>query len=192
MLSTDFDIFAMVDAIKNIKRFLAAPAFEGYVEGPFGAFAQAKTDAELEAYVRAETTTILHATGTASMAKTSSNDGVVNPDLTVKGADGLRIVDASVFVSFIICYLLREYTATHLLDSHSFPAVILKVLSTSLQSVPLILLRVLSSGWAAVCEETSHFPVFFTDHSPKHLMYTILSEYLSHTFPDNSSTSYSI
>lgn len=101
MLTTDFDIFAMVDAVKNIKRFLAAPAFKGFVEGPFGTFAQAKTDAELETYVRTNTTTIFHPTGTASMAKTSANNGVVNPNLTVKGADGLRIVDASVFVSII-------------------------------------------------------------------------------------------
>jgi choline dehydrogenase-like flavoprotein len=103
MLSTDFDIFAMVDAVKNIKRFVYAPAFESLVEGPFGAFAQAQTDAQLEAYVRADTTTIFHPTGTASMTKSSSNNGVVNPDLTVKGADGLRIVDASVFVSGITC-----------------------------------------------------------------------------------------
>ncbi|KAF5328368.1 hypothetical protein D9619_013247 [Psilocybe cf. subviscida] len=114
MLTTDFDIFAMVDAIKNIKRFVSAPAFKGFVEGPFGAFAQAQTDAEIEAYVRAETTTIFHPTGTASMAKASSNDGVVNPDLTVKGADGLRIVDGSVFPFIPSChpqgpiYLLAE------------------------------------------------------------------------------------
>ncbi|KAF5316717.1 hypothetical protein D9619_006567 [Psilocybe cf. subviscida] len=114
MLSTDFDIFAMVDAIKNIKRFVAAPAFKNLVEGPFGTFAQAQTDAQLEAYVRAETTTIFHPTGTASMTKSSSNNGVVNPDLTVKGADGLRIVDASVFPFVPSChpqgpvYLLAE------------------------------------------------------------------------------------
>lgn len=99
ILTTDFDIFVMVDALKQIKRFVSAPAFKDFVEGPFGAFAQAKTDAELEAYARAQTTTLFHPVGTASMAKASSSDGVVNPDLTVKGADGLRVVDASVFVS---------------------------------------------------------------------------------------------
>ncbi len=33
------------------------------------------------------------------MASNTTTDGVVNPDLTVKGTAGLRIVDLSVFVS---------------------------------------------------------------------------------------------
>ena len=34
------------------------------------------------------------------MSSSDSGSGVVDPNLLVKGADGLRIVDASVFVSF--------------------------------------------------------------------------------------------
>lgn len=38
----------------------------------------------------------MHALGTAAMSAEDAKDGVVNPDLRVKGAAGLRIVDASV------------------------------------------------------------------------------------------------
>ena len=100
MLSTDFDITATREAVKAIKRLAAAPAFSDYIVAPYGAaFAAATTDANIDAYVRGLTTTIFHPTGTSSMASASSDNGVVNPDLTVKGAEGLRVVDASVFVS---------------------------------------------------------------------------------------------
>jgi len=90
----------MREGVKAVKRFAAAPAFSDYVIGPFGDnFSAATTDAAIEDYVRGLTTTIFHPVGTASMSHWSSKNGVVNPDLTVKGTDGLRIVDASVFVS---------------------------------------------------------------------------------------------
>lgn len=92
----------MRDSVKSILSFAAAPAFSDYISDRFGsAFQQAVTDAKIDDYVRSLTTTIFHPCGTAAMSSVSANFGVVNPDLTVKGTDGLRIVDASVFVSRI-------------------------------------------------------------------------------------------
>ncbi|KAF8962410.1 hypothetical protein BDZ97DRAFT_1939825 [Flammula alnicola] len=96
-LTTDFDIFTMREAVKAVQRFAGAPAWSDYVTGPFGSFASATDDTSIETYVRGLTTTIFHPVGTAAMAPASSTFGVVNPDLTLKGADGIRIVDASVF-----------------------------------------------------------------------------------------------
>ncbi|PPQ91199.1 hypothetical protein CVT25_001215 [Psilocybe cyanescens] len=97
-LQTDFDIAVMRDSVKSILSFAAAPAFSDYISDRFGsAFQQAVTDAKIDDYVRSLTTTIFHPCGTAAMSSVSANFGVVNPDLTVKGTDGLRIVDASVF-----------------------------------------------------------------------------------------------
>ncbi|KDR79210.1 hypothetical protein GALMADRAFT_137093 [Galerina marginata CBS 339.88] len=97
-LSTAFDIFTMREAVKAVQRFVAAPAWKDYVIGPFGdVFSKAKTDSQIESYVRGLTTTIFHPVGTASMSPSNAKTGVVNPDLTLKGADGIRIVDASVF-----------------------------------------------------------------------------------------------
>ncbi|KAF8962179.1 hypothetical protein BDZ97DRAFT_1759417 [Flammula alnicola] len=96
-LTTDFDIFVMRESVRAMLRFVSAPAWDGYVIGPAGNFSATFSDAEIDAYVRGLTTTIFHPVGTAGMAAQNSTTGVVNPDLTVKGVDGLRIVDASVF-----------------------------------------------------------------------------------------------
>ncbi|KAI0270601.1 aryl-alcohol-oxidase from pleurotus Eryingii [Gloeopeniophorella convolvens] len=97
LLNSDFDIFAIREGIKSALRFAAASAWDGYVIGPYGDLATANTDDELEAYARRNAATVFHPVGTAAMAAKDSSNGVVNPDLTVKGAVGLRVVDASVF-----------------------------------------------------------------------------------------------
>jgi len=97
-LTTQFDIIAIRESVKAVKRFVAADAWKSYIIGPFGDLASANTDAEIDAYVRNTATTIFHPVGTVAMASANSNSGALNPDLTVKGADGLRVVDASAFV----------------------------------------------------------------------------------------------
>ncbi|KAH9479331.1 Pyranose dehydrogenase 1 [Psilocybe cubensis] len=117
-MTTDFDVFAVRESIKGALRFVSAPAWSDYVVGPFGsAFAGATTDPLIESYARGVAGSAFHAVGTASMSPFNANWGVVNPDLTVKGADGLRIVDASVFPFVPSChtqgpvYLLAERAA---------------------------------------------------------------------------------
>ncbi|KAF9481638.1 alcohol oxidase [Pholiota conissans] len=100
-LTTEFDIFTMREAVKAAIRFSKAPAWSDYITGPFAdgfqnAFS-ATDDSVIDQYVREVMTTIFHPMGTASMGTFNSTNAVVNPDLTVKGASGLRIVDGSVF-----------------------------------------------------------------------------------------------
>ncbi|PPQ71985.1 hypothetical protein CVT26_007141 [Gymnopilus dilepis] len=96
-LTTDFDVFTMRSAVQAILRFTGAPAWSDYITGRYGStFQQATTDSTIDAYVRSLTTTIFHPFGTAAMTPANAKTGVVNPDLTVKGTSGLRIVDASV------------------------------------------------------------------------------------------------
>lgn len=86
---------------------------------PFGAFGAAvaagglgvspvishtpEGDAALEAFARSTSGTVQHPVGTAAMAKkgtkAGTKEGVVDSQLRVLGVEGLRIVDASVFVS---------------------------------------------------------------------------------------------
>ncbi|KAH9475797.1 Pyranose dehydrogenase 1 [Psilocybe cubensis] len=96
LLGSDFDLFTMREAIRSVQRFLSSPAWKGYVIGPFGALATANTDDQLNAYIRAGANTVFHPFGTSAMSPKSSSHGVVNPDLLLKSAKGLRIVDASV------------------------------------------------------------------------------------------------
>ena len=100
-LSNEFDIFTMRESIKAARTFMASPAWEGWILEEVGPFALAQTDDEIEQYVRNTCSTVYHVSGTVSMGKTGtrgSGTGALNSDLTVKGAVGLRVVDASIFV----------------------------------------------------------------------------------------------
>jgi choline dehydrogenase-like flavoprotein len=91
----------MREALKSAIKFAHASSFDGFIEGPADAFAAAVangTDAALEEYSRARSETIWHPCCTVAMASRSNSAGVLNPDLTVKGTVGLRVVDAAAFV----------------------------------------------------------------------------------------------
>ncbi|ETW77972.1 aryl-alcohol oxidase-like protein [Heterobasidion irregulare TC 32-1] len=98
-LTSEFDIFVIREAVRVGRRFASAAAFDSFLLEPDGALGQARTDEELDAYARANVGTAYHPTSTARMSAWNATDGVVNPDLTLKKAKGLRIVDASVLVS---------------------------------------------------------------------------------------------
>ena len=97
-----FDIHTMREALKAGRRFLSAPAWSNWIVGEYGDSAAAQTDAEIEAFIRANALVVNHVSGTVAMGKagtTAAGSGALNPDLTVKGTVGLRVVDASAFVS---------------------------------------------------------------------------------------------
>jgi len=94
--STSFDQYAMLEAVKTARRFVGTPPWEGFILGRFGVVGAAETDEEILAAARQEIVTIWHPTSTASMSPRNSSWGVVDPELLVKGTNGLRVVDASV------------------------------------------------------------------------------------------------
>ncbi|KAI0799851.1 aryl-alcohol oxidase-like protein [Irpex lacteus] len=100
-LTTPFDILTIREGIKAIRRFTSAPAWEGWITGEFGSFAEAQTDEEIEEYARTNAQTIDHVSGTVRMGKSGSakqgGSGALDSDLKVKGVAGLRVVDASIF-----------------------------------------------------------------------------------------------
>ncbi|KIM43771.1 GMC oxidoreductase [Hebeloma cylindrosporum] len=95
-LTTEFDIVVLRESVKASKRIVAAPAWADYVISPFGRLS-ATSDVDIDNYIRGAASTVFHPVGTAAMSSSGSKSGVVNENLLVKGADGLRIVDASVF-----------------------------------------------------------------------------------------------
>ncbi|TFK34074.1 hypothetical protein BDQ12DRAFT_715549 [Crucibulum laeve] len=95
-LNTSFDIFALVEAVKTARRFINSDSWIGFVEEEYGSSEDAKTDAEIEKLIRDTAGSVFHAVGTAAMSSKNARWGVVDPSLLVKGANGLRIVDASV------------------------------------------------------------------------------------------------
>ncbi|KAJ6494966.1 aryl-alcohol-oxidase from pleurotus Eryingii [Mycena vulgaris] len=99
LLGSEPDLFIMREAIRSALRFASASAWANYVISPVGVNSTS-TDAALNVFIRANTGTVKHPAGTASMSPRGAAWGVVDPDLRVKGLRGLRIVDLSV-VPFI-------------------------------------------------------------------------------------------
>lgn len=110
-LTSEFDILAMVQALKDAQYFIQASPWADFVVSPFGDLANATTDDDLALYARNFSVTVNHSIGTARMSPVGANWGVVDPDLVLKGVKGVRVVDASVFVSYLcplhlfLCFL---------------------------------------------------------------------------------------
>lgn len=96
--TSGFDIAAMREAIRLSQKFFAAPVWNRYIVEQVVPPENATSDDDLDAYLRNSTFPAFHAVGTAATSARGAIYGVVNPDLLVKNATGLRIVDASVMV----------------------------------------------------------------------------------------------
>ncbi|KAJ7614845.1 aryl-alcohol oxidase [Roridomyces roridus] len=97
LLSNEFDFLAMRIALRKAVKFFSAPAWKDFIIRPIDNLAEALTsDDALEKYIRGTVVCALHSVGTAAMSPKNATWGVVDPDLSLKGASGVRIVDASV------------------------------------------------------------------------------------------------
>lgn len=104
LIDTEYDLYILREALFAARRLVSAPAFKDYVVSDVNSV----PPTELDEHIRNSASHGFHATGTAGMSPRGAEWGVVNPDLKVKGADGLRIVDASVFVSLVRGYSIQS------------------------------------------------------------------------------------
>ncbi|KAG6910322.1 hypothetical protein DXG01_011390 [Tephrocybe rancida] len=95
-LASEFDRLALRETVKTSLRFVAANAWKGYVIEPVGSLQNVTSDEDLDKSILESATLALHGVGTAAMSALHATHGVVDPDLHLKSASGLRIVDASV------------------------------------------------------------------------------------------------
>lgn len=94
-----FDLRMMVECAKLSRELMAQPAFDAYRGAPIFPARDDLDDAGLEAFVRAKAETIYHPVGTCRMGSDAAS--VVDPQLRVRGVEGLRVVDASVMPTLI-------------------------------------------------------------------------------------------
>jgi choline dehydrogenase len=82
------------DAIRVTREIIAQPALDRYRGRELNPGAQLKSDAELDAFVRARAETAFHPSCSCAMGY--DDMAVVDAEGRVHGIDGLRVVDASI------------------------------------------------------------------------------------------------
>lgn len=97
-LSDERDVTLMVKGVRKMLAILDASALAKYRTRLLYPMKDT-SDAEILSHIRARADTIYHPVGTCKMGVDEMS--VVDPDLRVRGVDGLRVVDASVMPTLI-------------------------------------------------------------------------------------------
>ena len=93
------DMPRMVAGFKLMRHILSQPALAGLGGREMASSASARSDAEIEAFIRQYADTIYHPVGSCRMG--SGPLDVVDAELRVHGLQGLRVVDASMMPSIV-------------------------------------------------------------------------------------------
>ena len=100
-LSNDYDKKIMVEGVRKAREILAAKEFSRYNSTEVSPGFDVETDEEILEFLRKSSETIYHPVGTCKMGQADDPSTVVDPELRVKGVNGLRVVDASVMPTLI-------------------------------------------------------------------------------------------
>ena len=98
-LSVPSDLDTLVSGVKVARRIFDTESFRSILGEEFKASRDAKTDDDIENFVRQHAETIYHPVGTCKMGH--DDMAVVNARLRVRGLESLRVVDASVMPTLI-------------------------------------------------------------------------------------------
>ncbi len=88
------DLEALVRGVKIVRRLVQAPAMDAYRGEEVLPGTAATTDDEIRRFTHETLGTTFHPAGTCKMGR--DRMAVVDPELRVRGIDGLRVIDASV------------------------------------------------------------------------------------------------
>ena len=95
------DLDTLMAGVKLSREIFAQAGFDPYRADELEPGAVAKSDADIEKWIRARCETIYHPVGTCKMGPSTDNNAVVDDKLLVHGVEGLRVVDASIMPSLI-------------------------------------------------------------------------------------------
>ena len=126
LLAVPEDADAVVRGLNIARRVFASPAFAPLKAQELLPGAAVKTDAEMRDYVKRTLGTVHHPAGSCRMG--ADPDSVVDPELKVRGIEGLRVVDASI-MPFVIggntnapVVMIAEKAADMILGKTPLPA----------------------------------------------------------------------
>ncbi len=98
-LSEEYDRRMIVECAKLSREIFRQPAFAAVRGEEIYPGAEVGSDQDLLEFIRRKAETIYHPVGTCKMG--TDDDAVVDPELNVRGIDGLSVVDASVMPSLV-------------------------------------------------------------------------------------------
>jgi choline oxidase len=96
-----YDERIMVEGVRLARELAASPALSKWVQRELAPGPSAQSFEEISEYVRTTANTVYHPAGTCKMGAPDDPDAVVDPELRVRGVEGLRVADASVFPAMI-------------------------------------------------------------------------------------------
>ncbi len=100
-LQTPEDVATMVQAVKLIRELHGQRAFDPLRGAEIAPGPGVRTDAEIEAWLRATVDTAYHPVGTCKMGLASDPLAVVDAECRVFGVESLRVVDASIMPDLV-------------------------------------------------------------------------------------------
>ncbi|MER6143596.1 GMC oxidoreductase [Streptomyces sparsogenes] len=93
----DYDGRTLVDGIRIAREVAKTEPLAGWLKREVCPGPEVTSDEELSEYARKVAHTVYHPAGTCRMGAVSDDLAVVGPDLRIRGLEGIRIADASVF-----------------------------------------------------------------------------------------------
>lgn len=100
-LSAEEDRRVLREGVRIARRVAEQPALAAYRTAEHAPGPEIQSDADIDAWIRAEAETIYHPVGSCRMGVASDAGAVVDEQLRVRGVAGLRVVDASVMPTLV-------------------------------------------------------------------------------------------
>jgi choline dehydrogenase/4-pyridoxate dehydrogenase len=100
-LATDKDWETLRAGVRLIRDIGSRRPLASFASGEISPGPDCRSDAEIDAHIRATAITVHHPLGTCKMGRASDPTAVVDPELKVLGIDGLRVADASVMPDLV-------------------------------------------------------------------------------------------
>jgi choline dehydrogenase len=98
-LASENDVKVMIEGLRWARKIAQSKALDDYRGDEFMPGADVQSDADLTEFLRTRAETLYHPVGTCKMGE--DPQAVVDPELRVRGVEGLRVVDASVMPTII-------------------------------------------------------------------------------------------
>ncbi len=99
LLGDERDFGPLLRGIRLSRRIFEQPVFDKYRGVEIQPGPAAQSDDDLKAYIRNTAGTVHHPCGSCRMG--ADKDSVVDPQLRVRGVEGLRVADASIFPTLV-------------------------------------------------------------------------------------------